>query len=219
MDQKMVIFGTPKRQIWPKFEDFDGLPLTKSDDLWKRGSNFGPTFWPPFWGFPEIREKALLLPIKYGSPRKGQKKVIKKWSKNGQKVGIQFLKLLKVLEILEFLKILIERAWFHFLILARIFIFFMSKSVFFDDKKSLFWVFVVKKVVFFVKNVHFCKKVNKCSEEFWRFSSFVIFNFLKKWPSRLNGFSVFSLFVVFGKTRFLTFFVTFLSPFCFNKAG
>ena len=45
------------------------------------GSIFGPTFEHLFWGFWRIREKALLLPIKYWSPRKGQKKGSKKWSK------------------------------------------------------------------------------------------------------------------------------------------
>ena len=53
-------------------------------------TTFRVTFWTLFWGFPEIREKALLLPIKNDPPQEGQKKGVRKCLKNGHFLKCQF---------------------------------------------------------------------------------------------------------------------------------
>ena len=101
------ISGKPQKggqKVGPKLD-----PLFQRSSLFVRGrpsksSNFGHfghfgvpkmttfrvTFWTLFWGFPEIREKALLLPIKNDPPQEGQKKGVRKCLKNGHFLKCQF---------------------------------------------------------------------------------------------------------------------------------
>ena len=134
--QKVVIFGTPKCAKWPKFEDFDGLPLTKSADLWKRETLFDHFF----------------LGQKNSSCR------MNKFSQKREKPCFKLVKNVKsrfwqFWRFWDFWKLAIS--WRTLFSIFDIFdsFFFMV----FDVKKSLFWILEVKKHVFFEKKDNFCK--------------------------------------------------------------
>ena len=189
--QKLVIFGTPKCPKWPKYWHFCLLPLGKMKRVSKKVSIFGPTFWPPFLSFGEIREKALVLPIKFGSPRKGRKKVIRKWSKNGQKPGFPKM---TVLAILGFLKIpyVVNDVFFNFC--HFLFVFFcdfwrqkitISGNSGFGGPKTrffvIFWIFVIlvwpktRAFLTVFLSFHFFHFFQKVYFTTWRIFSFFTF--------------------------------------------
>ena len=79
----LAIFVRGSKQNLSNFGHFGHLGVPKMTTFWT-------TFWTLFWGFREIRKKALLLPIKFRSPRKVPKKVVRKCLKKGHFLKCQF---------------------------------------------------------------------------------------------------------------------------------